>query len=181
MHQQLWGYKVEEKLYVGVREQKRLNTTGIEYCWMRCFCHWPMSCSRVSPSSNPRLVNLRSFLVEWSWLCLEVLSYAYLYHSPSQPDAIVTPPHISHHKTVITSSIYVDNCCWRQTQTRIANVKEETSWEVERDYTVYTCVSPACPWGKIVAIEDSELGIWRCVVGRLVCDVSGEVRAQGNI
>ena len=30
MHQQLWGYKVEEKLYVGVREQKiRLNTTGI--------------------------------------------------------------------------------------------------------------------------------------------------------
>jgi hypothetical protein len=29
MHQQLWGYKVEEKLYVGVREQKRWNTTGI--------------------------------------------------------------------------------------------------------------------------------------------------------
>jgi hypothetical protein len=28
MHQQLWGYKVEEKLYVGVREQKRLNTTA---------------------------------------------------------------------------------------------------------------------------------------------------------
>jgi hypothetical protein len=28
MHQQLWGYKVEEKLYMGVREQKRLNTTG---------------------------------------------------------------------------------------------------------------------------------------------------------
>jgi hypothetical protein len=29
MYQQLWGYKVEEKLYLGVREQKRLNTTGI--------------------------------------------------------------------------------------------------------------------------------------------------------
>jgi hypothetical protein len=29
MYQQLWGHKVEEKLYVGVREQKRLNTTGI--------------------------------------------------------------------------------------------------------------------------------------------------------
>jgi hypothetical protein len=28
MYQQLWGYKVEEKLYLGVREQKRLNTTG---------------------------------------------------------------------------------------------------------------------------------------------------------
>jgi hypothetical protein len=31
MYQQLWGYKVEEKLYVGVREQKMLNTTGLEY------------------------------------------------------------------------------------------------------------------------------------------------------
>jgi hypothetical protein len=30
MYQQLWGYKVEDKLYLGVREQKRLNTTGIE-------------------------------------------------------------------------------------------------------------------------------------------------------
>jgi hypothetical protein len=30
MHQQLWGYKVEEKLYVGVREQKRLNTIGLD-------------------------------------------------------------------------------------------------------------------------------------------------------
>jgi hypothetical protein len=29
MHQQLWWYKVEKKLYVGVREQKRLNTTGL--------------------------------------------------------------------------------------------------------------------------------------------------------
>jgi hypothetical protein len=31
MYQQLWGYKVEEKLYLGVREQKRLNTTDLEY------------------------------------------------------------------------------------------------------------------------------------------------------
>jgi hypothetical protein len=30
MYQQLWGYKVEKKLYLGVREQKRLNTTGLE-------------------------------------------------------------------------------------------------------------------------------------------------------
>jgi hypothetical protein len=29
MYQQLWGYKFEEKLYLGVREQKRLNTTGL--------------------------------------------------------------------------------------------------------------------------------------------------------
>jgi hypothetical protein len=29
MYQQLWGYKVEEKLYLGVREQKRLITTDI--------------------------------------------------------------------------------------------------------------------------------------------------------
>jgi hypothetical protein len=33
MHQQLWGYKVEEILYVGVREQKRLNTTDTEQWW----------------------------------------------------------------------------------------------------------------------------------------------------
>jgi hypothetical protein len=31
MHQQLWGCKVEEKLYVGVREQKRLNTTALRH------------------------------------------------------------------------------------------------------------------------------------------------------
>jgi hypothetical protein len=30
MYQQLWGYKVEEKLYLGVREQKRLNTTDLD-------------------------------------------------------------------------------------------------------------------------------------------------------
>jgi hypothetical protein len=30
MHQRLWGYKVEEKLYLGVREQKRLNTTDLD-------------------------------------------------------------------------------------------------------------------------------------------------------
>jgi hypothetical protein len=30
MYQQLWGYKIEEKLYLGVREQKRLNTTALE-------------------------------------------------------------------------------------------------------------------------------------------------------
>jgi hypothetical protein len=31
MHQRLWGYKVEETFYVGVREQKRLNTTDLAY------------------------------------------------------------------------------------------------------------------------------------------------------
>jgi hypothetical protein len=30
MYQQLWGYKVDEKLYLGVREQKRLNTIALE-------------------------------------------------------------------------------------------------------------------------------------------------------
>jgi hypothetical protein len=30
MHQQLWEYKVEEKLHVGVREQKRLNTADLK-------------------------------------------------------------------------------------------------------------------------------------------------------
>jgi hypothetical protein len=31
MHQQLWVYKVEDKLYVGVHEQKSLNTTALEH------------------------------------------------------------------------------------------------------------------------------------------------------
>jgi hypothetical protein len=36
MHQQLWGYKVEEKLNLGVREQKSLNTTCLEISlWKR--------------------------------------------------------------------------------------------------------------------------------------------------
>jgi hypothetical protein len=30
MYQQLWGYKVEKKLYLGVSEQKRLNTTDLD-------------------------------------------------------------------------------------------------------------------------------------------------------
>jgi hypothetical protein len=30
MYQLLWGYKVEEKLYLGVREQKRLNTADLD-------------------------------------------------------------------------------------------------------------------------------------------------------
>jgi hypothetical protein len=40
MHQQLWGYKVEEKLYLGVREQKRLNTdTLIGLCSYKSSIH----------------------------------------------------------------------------------------------------------------------------------------------
>jgi hypothetical protein len=39
MHQQLWGYKVEEKLYVGVREQKRLHTT-----------HWSIAAQGGDPT-----------------------------------------------------------------------------------------------------------------------------------
>jgi hypothetical protein len=30
MHQQLWGYKVVEKLYLGVLEQKSLNTAALD-------------------------------------------------------------------------------------------------------------------------------------------------------
>ena len=29
MHEQLWGYKVEEKIYLGVRERKSLNITAL--------------------------------------------------------------------------------------------------------------------------------------------------------
>jgi hypothetical protein len=49
MHQQLWGYKVEEKLYVGVREQKRLNTTGLGYTaikpHVRMYCAISCTCT----------------------------------------------------------------------------------------------------------------------------------------
>jgi hypothetical protein len=31
MHQPLWGYKVEEKLHLGLLEQIRLNTTDLNY------------------------------------------------------------------------------------------------------------------------------------------------------
>jgi hypothetical protein len=30
MQQQLWGYKVEKKIYLGVRERKRLNIAGLQ-------------------------------------------------------------------------------------------------------------------------------------------------------
>jgi hypothetical protein len=40
MYQQLWGYKVEEKLYLGVREQKRLNTTALKHCSRFRNIHW---------------------------------------------------------------------------------------------------------------------------------------------
>jgi hypothetical protein len=39
MHQ-LWGYKVEEKLHVVVREQRKLSTTVIYY-FMSCILHSP--------------------------------------------------------------------------------------------------------------------------------------------
>jgi hypothetical protein len=31
MHQQLWGHKAEEKLYLWVREENRLYTTALGY------------------------------------------------------------------------------------------------------------------------------------------------------
>jgi hypothetical protein len=52
MHQQLWGYKVEEKLYVGVREQKRLNTAGAdvpEYLTAHLSNHIPDGSPLLSP------------------------------------------------------------------------------------------------------------------------------------
>jgi hypothetical protein len=40
MYQQLWGYKVEEKLYLGVCEQKTLNTTALEH-WLHVLLGLP--------------------------------------------------------------------------------------------------------------------------------------------
>jgi hypothetical protein len=36
MYQQFWGYKVEEKLYLGVREQKK----KVEYHWSSHYTDW---------------------------------------------------------------------------------------------------------------------------------------------
>jgi hypothetical protein len=51
MHQHLWGYKVEEKLYVGVREQKRLNTTDLRAYELQLL-HNKMSNKETLPSSK---------------------------------------------------------------------------------------------------------------------------------
>jgi hypothetical protein len=48
-HQQVWECKVEEKLYLGVLEQKRLNTTGLE---------------NVGPSTSHNLMGLHGLLQE---------------------------------------------------------------------------------------------------------------------
>jgi hypothetical protein len=41
MHQHFWGYKFEDKLYLGVREQKSLNTTALDDVTETCF---PLLC-----------------------------------------------------------------------------------------------------------------------------------------
>jgi hypothetical protein len=67
MYQQLWGYKVEEKLYLGVREQKRLNTTDRDLSDdgsdSPSYCHG--SAVRLNPTEL-----LRYALVEYSRLQL---------------------------------------------------------------------------------------------------------------
>jgi hypothetical protein len=53
MYQQLWGYKVEEKLYLGVREQKRLNTTVLEHCYVsKSFATVREACSNAYPDGE---------------------------------------------------------------------------------------------------------------------------------
>jgi hypothetical protein len=44
MYQQLWVYRVEEKLYLGVREQKRLNATVLRNKKVRfgVLCNQPL-------------------------------------------------------------------------------------------------------------------------------------------
>jgi hypothetical protein len=64
MHQQLWGYKVEEKLNLGVREQKGLNTTGIKYRHLCCF--FGMWMIAVAAGLNWIIVELATH----TWQCL---------------------------------------------------------------------------------------------------------------
>jgi hypothetical protein len=60
MYQQLWGYKVEEKLYLGVREQKRLNTTALDNWYVIWGC---LTLVRVDDST----VYTRSTLISESY------------------------------------------------------------------------------------------------------------------
>jgi hypothetical protein len=62
MHQQLWGYKVEEKLYLGVREQKRLNITGLEHTISRS-THHNLTRKRFKTTTNYRLDLIFSYCV----------------------------------------------------------------------------------------------------------------------
>jgi hypothetical protein len=58
MHQQLWGYKVEDKLYLGVREQKRLNTTDVYDKESRVlFCIRVSQLSCTSSLHLPRIID----------------------------------------------------------------------------------------------------------------------------
>jgi hypothetical protein len=64
MHQQLWGYKVEEKLYVGVREQKRLNTAGLRLPDLKTSAHkGRLSALRTGRLYPPRKYCRYSFLL----------------------------------------------------------------------------------------------------------------------
>jgi hypothetical protein len=49
MYQQLWGYKVEEKLYVGVREQKTLKY----HCPKSCTTELQLSCKQTVLHAAP--------------------------------------------------------------------------------------------------------------------------------
>jgi hypothetical protein len=67
MYQQLWGHKVEEKLYLGVREQKKLNTTGLDnslasknYFYRQVNLHEDVCVTRLA---FPLLPQLRRFLL----------------------------------------------------------------------------------------------------------------------
>jgi hypothetical protein len=64
MYQQRGGYKVEEKLYLGVREQKRLNTIALDHAATRTVCN--------------SLSNLNIGIPRYSALHLALLRYSAL-------------------------------------------------------------------------------------------------------
>jgi hypothetical protein len=72
MHQQLWGYKVEEKLYVRVHEQRRLYTTALWHSYdtnpLSVFSWSEVSFFSVSFGSLRSLYSNRS-VDQYSCLC----------------------------------------------------------------------------------------------------------------
>jgi hypothetical protein len=60
MYQQFWGYKVEVKLYLGVREQKWLNTTVVEKVVLGHFFLFNFSILPVNINTIPPLLSIHT-------------------------------------------------------------------------------------------------------------------------
>ena len=66
MHQQLWGYKVEQKIYPGVHEREKLNITALGQ--PLCFDVLDQQAERMSTKTEMcarTSMNCRITYIEW--------------------------------------------------------------------------------------------------------------------